>query len=136
MAWQDESIPVNIDTGGSNKSDAPLLPKNRPREYLHVHSFRAHVPFYFIFPCSSPFVFLYALLFIGRSRNAGKKSTGAPCSLPFFDRSIEQTSFSPFFEQCKQARRERERKKRLKFIFCKYILLILYDIFYSIKEFF
>lgn len=87
----DESIPVNIDSSGANKSDAPPLPKNRPRAYLHVHSFRTRTP-----RASAPFCtassspVLPSSLFdptsarvVRQLRKTGKKSTtGAPAAPP------------------------------------------------------
>lgn len=114
----DESIPVNIDSSGANKSDAPPLPKNRPRAYLHVHSFRTRTPprasAPFCTASSSPV--LPSSLFdptsarvVRQLRKTGKKSTtgGAPAAPPplaslpastrsrvcfFVDRSSKQVS--------------------------------------------
>jgi len=65
----DESIAVNIDTGGANKSDAPPLPKNRPRAYLHVDPFRARALFTVASFSRRPSLFtLHARRLIGQPR--------------------------------------------------------------------
>jgi hypothetical protein len=110
----DESIPVNIDTGGANKSDAPPLPKNRPRAYLHVDPFRARALFIVRLHSPGGLPFLpYMPAVVSSANPAGKKSIGAPCGLIRFS-SIEQTSFPPLI----LSREQGERATRLRRILC------------------